>query len=391
MSKKENQVTKTKGASPLKARIARLEVRGFRSLQDVPLALPYLTVMIGANGAGKSNLIRFFEMLGWMLKGRNLGEFVEKYGGGDDQLFMGAKITPRMDALITIDSGQGLNEYRFGLAHATARDRLMFVDEAFRFSRHGWGTNAHWNSHEPGGTEAELPLVAGSQGSSSSQYTTARALVYLLRECATFQFHDTSDSAPIKLSRDITDCQHLRSNGGNLSAVLLYLQDNHRKRFDLIEREIARVLPSFGGFDLKPAFGKVQLRWRCRHSDKTFGAHLTSDGSLRLFCLMTLLNLPGAMLPDVILVDEPELGLHPAAIELISEMVMGVATERQIILSTQSPYLVDCFDLDSVVVANLVNGATRLERVDPDLYASWLEGEYQTSDLWLRNIIGGRP
>jgi len=374
-----------------RARVARVEVRGFRSLRDVRLDLPPLCVMIGANGAGKSNLIRFFEMLGWMLKGRNLGEFVDKYGGGDDQLFMGAKQTPRLDARLRIDSGQGFNDYRFCLAHSTARDRLIFVDEAFRYSSHERDGIADWVYLDAGGGEASLPELAGSQQTPLNQRRTARALMHLLRQCTSFQFHDTSDTAAIKLSWDVTDGRRLRSNGGNLAAVLLHLRENHVKRYDLIERHIARVLPGFGGFGLEPSYGKVLLQWRSRQGGKTFGAHLTSDGSLRLFCLMTLLSLPGEMLPDVILIDEPELGLHPAAITLVAEMVAGVARSRQVILSTQSPYLVDCFALESIVVADTEAGATRLQRLDAQAYIEWLQDDYSVSDLWLQNVIGGRP
>lgn len=378
--------------APLRARITHLEVRGFRSLRNVALDLPNLCVMIGANGAGKSNLIRFFDLLGWMLKGRHLAEFVEKYGGGDDQLFRGARHTPRMDALLRVDSGQGFNDYRFGLAHSTARDRLVFVDEAMRFSRHDRGGEADWIALETSGTEASLPEVAGSEQTPQPRRRTARTLLHLLRQCASHQFHDTSDAAPIKLSWDVTDCRRLRGNGGNLAAVLLHLREAHNRRYRLIERHIARVLPGFAGFVLEPRYGKVLLQWQNRHADKVFGAHLTSDGSLRLFCLITLLNLPDELLPDVLLIDEPELGLHPAAVSLVAQMIAGVADSRQVILATQSPALVDGFALESVVIADLDDdGATRLRRLRAEDYRAWLDDDFSVSDLWLQNIIGGQP
>lgn len=378
--------------STLRARLSRLEIQGFRSLRDVSLDLRPLTVMIGANGAGKSNLVRFFEMLSWMLTSRKLGEFVEKWGGGDDQLFMGAKRTPVMNAKLRIDSGQGFNDYRFGLAHSTARDRLIFVDEAFRYSQHGRGTESDWIELDGGGGEARLPEIAGDEQAPLGQRRTARTLVHMLRECASFQFHDTSDTAPIKVRWDVTDRQRFRSHGGNLAAVLLYLRDQHFKRYDLIERQIRRVLPSFGGFELEPTSGKVLLQWRSRQGGKVFGAHLTSDGSLRLFCLITLLSLPNEMLPDVILIDEPELGLHPAAINLVAEMADSVSEAHQVILSTQSPYLVDCFELDSIVVADFdADGATQLRQLNAADYSQWLEDGFSLSDIWLQNVIGGRP
>jgi len=376
----------------IQARITRLKVQGFRSLRDLDIELPPLAVLIGANGAGKSNVIRFVELLSWMLRAQNLGEFVERQGGGDDQLFLGAKVTPRIDAHIDIDSGRGLNEYRFALAHTPAWDRLMFVQESFRYSRHGRGTEAHWIELDGGGTEARIVEVAQGTGYPSTQQRTARTLVHLLRSCGTYQFHDTSAQAPIKTPWDQTDVATLRAHGGNLAPILLHLRERHFKRYNLIERQIARVLTNFRGFELEPVAGRVQLRWRGARADKTFGAHLTSDGSLRLFCLIVLLNLPPEMLPDVILIDEPELGLHPAAISLVAQMVREVSRRRQVILSTQSPYLVDCFGLQDIVVADLEGDATRLRVLDPDDYRSWLEDDATTlADLWLRNVIGGRP
>ena len=135
----------------------------------------------------------------------------------------------------------------------------------------------------------------------------------------------------------------------------------------------------------------ASLRWLTRHSDKTFGAHLASDGSLRFFALVTLLNLPPEMLPDVILLDEPELGLHPTAVDLVAEMVKAVGRARQVIVATQSPLFVDAFGLDQVIVVDLDQGATVLRQLVPAQYAEWLEQDYSPGRLWTRNLLGGGP
>ena len=123
---------------------------------------------------------------------------------------------------------------------------------------------------------------------------------------------------------------------------------------------------------------------------KTIGAHLTSDGSLRFFALVTLLNLPSEMLPDVLLLDEPELGLHPAAAALIGDMIKALARERQIIAATQSPLLVDAFDIDEILVLELQDGKTNVRRCDENQYREWLN-DYTTGELWQKNLLGGRP
>ena len=372
-------------------RIEAVRIAGFRSLSDVNLSdLGGLTVLIGANGSGKSNIIRFFDMMSWMLRSHRLAEFIERQGGADDQLFQGSQSTPRVEAEIALRTDQGRNEYRFILTHAHP-DRFIFTEEAFRFSRADWLTEARWQYLGSGHGEAQIVKTTQRGYYASVNVTTARVILNLLRDCAVYQFHDTSDHSVIKMSWDASDNYRLRSHGGNLAAVLLRLERIDFTRFDLICRHIARVLPVFDRFILEESYDKVTLRWKAKGTDKTFGAHLTSDGSLRFFALVTLLNLPPEMLPSVVLLDEPELGLHPAAISLVGAMIQTLANERQVILATQSPLLVDAVQLDQIVVLDLVDGATTLRQLDPDAYRTWLDEGYAPGELWLKNLIGGRP
>ena len=186
----------------------------------------------------------------------------------------------------------------------------------------------------------------------------------------------------------MTDNNSLRTHGGNLAAVLLRLEREDVRRFEFICRQIQQALPVFDRFELEESYGKVYLRWKERDSEKTFGAHLTSDGSLRFFALVTLLNLPPEMLPDVLLLDEPELGLHPAAITLIGEMIKALAEERQVIVATQSPLLVDAFDLDEFFVLEAPDGQTKVHRLEPDRYRAWLEDDFTPGTSGSRTSSG---
>jgi len=366
---------------PQPARIKSVTIEGFRSLKNIQnLELPQLTVLIGANGAGKSTLIRFFEMLSWMLKAKNLQEFVLRHGGGEDQFFMGARKTPRIHAELCLDTEKGLNDYRFDLAHLSAGDSVMVMNEAYRYSAHDTKTKAKWT---------EIAAVGKESSLLEQKNKTAQTIVNLLRQCSTYQFHDTSMNASIHNRWDVAESFRLRSDGGNLAAVLLNLRHTDSKRYDLIVKQIARVLPAFKDFVLQEEAGKVLLRWVGRQSDKVFGSHLTSDGSLRLFCLLTLLNLPPDRLPDVMFFDEPELGLHPHAMTLVAEMFKRLSKKRQIFIATQSPYLVDCFELENIIVASAHNGETVLRNLPPEHYQRWLEEEYQLSDIWLQQAAGG--
>ncbi len=368
-----------------------IRIRGFRSLADVMIELsPNVTVLIGPNGSGKSNLFRFFELCGWMLRERRLGEFVARQGGADDQLFRGRAVTPQIEAELTVRAEAGRYGYQFTLA-AAQPDRLIFADESIRCCETEYGAEAEWRQLGSGHSEALLVEAAQDSGIEGVDAAAARAILQLLRDCVVYQFHDTSDNSKFKQLWDVSDCAQLRSHGGNLAPVLMRLEREHFRLYDLICRQIGRMVPGFERFDLVEQYGKVALRWKAKGSEQTYGAHLTSDGSLRLFALATLLYLPPEMLPGVVLLDEPELGLHPAAVELVGHMIKRAGHDRQVIAATQEPEVVDVFGLEQLAVLDLEDGRTTCRRFDPEEYWRWFDDGYTTGNLWHIGMIGGRP
>lgn len=372
------------------AMIESVRIRGFRSLADVKISeLPRATVLIGANGSGKSNFLHFLYMLNSMRR-RRLGEFVERHGGADDHLCGGSEVTSRIDAEVGLRTDIGRTDYRFVLSHAQP-DRFFFSQEAFRFARTGSSPDAPWQCL--GGEHRESMIAEASQ-SNEFQHEDRDAtgtIVSAFKYLRPYQFRNTSVGSAFHKPVDVGENSRLHFNGGNLAAVLYGLEQEDVERYDLICRQIGRILPVFDSFTIEEKHGRVSLRWRARGIDKTFGSHLTSDGSLRLFALVTLLNLPPDMLPSIVLIDEPELGLHPAAISLIGGMIKSLAVERQVIAATQSPLLVDAFGLDEIVVSELLEGRTKLRKLDTDQYGAWLDESFSTGELWQKNLLGGRP
>lgn len=374
--------------------IESIRIKGFRSLADVEITdLPRATVLIGANGSGKSNFIRFFEMLN-AIGHRRLSEFVEMHGGADDQLHGGNRVTPQLSTEIALGIERGKYRYRFVLSYAQP-DRFFFGDEAYHFDFEFSPSESQWSTLGNGGREA---IITHPMYADEDPQTGEIELIYFspfilnfLRNCTAYQFHDTSDRSDFMKRWDAEDNARLRGNGSNLSAILYRLEREDTRRYELICRHIARVLPGFDRFDIQESYGKTLLRWRAKWTDKTIGAHLTSDGSLRFFALVTLLNLPPEMLPDVILLDEPELGLHPSAVSLVGGMIKSLSVERQIIVATQSPLLVDTFDLDEIFVLDLKDGRTQIRKLNSQDYETWLEDGYSTGQLWQKNLLGGRP
>ena len=373
-----------------RTKIDSISVKGFRSLADVSVSdLPDVAVMIGSNGSGKSNVIRFFDMLFWMLKSRRLADFVARQGGADDQLFGGSKTTSDIEATVGLHTGIGDCDYSFTLALAQP-DRFSVDHEAIVWRQEGEKPKSWYIPAQFQG-EARIVEYIQSEGLQHLLGGNILSFVRSLYDHRAYHFHDTSDTSSMKTSWDIDDNIHLHGHGGNLAAVLYRLEREDVRQFDLICRHIGRVLPQFDRFVIEESHGKVLLRWKAKWTDKTFGAHLTSDGSLRFFALVTLLNLPAEMLPSVILLDEPELGLHPAAIGLVAQMIKQLSYDRQIIVATQSPLLVDEFGLDEIIVLDLEDGRTKLRKLNTEDYKRWIEQDYTPSQLWQKNVLGGRP
>ena len=368
--------------------IESLRIKGFRSIENIEMdGLPRVAVLIGANGSGKSNVLRFVEMLGWMTRrsGGRLAEFAERHGGGSGQLFRGAAFTERIEGEIGLRRGGVRHGYRFELACA-ADERLFFSREEM-LAGAGPAQPGEWLTVGNGHSESAMP----GEAVRGKDPTGAQIICETFAGCSVYHFRDTSASTGIRRNCDPEDYARLRPDGSNLAAVLHWLERTNPGRLDWICRQIGRILPAFDRFGIERTYGRVRLRWKERGSDRTFGAHLTSDGSLRFFALATLLYLPAEALPDVILLDEPELGLHPAAVSLLGGMIRSLSAERQIVVATQSPQLVDALGADSVFVADLADGRTEVGRLDRERFSQWLEDGYGVGELWQRNLIGGYP
>jgi len=367
--------------------LSHIGIKGFRNLNDVQVDLSPLTVLIGANGAGKSNFIRFFDLVNSVARGGDLENWVVREGGADDQLFMGSRVTNEITSSLRITGDDGkvfTHDYRL---RSNNRDSLHISSEKISSTVNSLSLVSNVNNLTS--TVSGLPYTSSEH--TQEQQQCAKVISHFLGSCIAYQFHDTSKHAAIKKLHDINDNYILNPDADNLAPVLLNLSKHEPKRLKLIEKQISRLLPVFVGFVLEPQHGKIMLRWRHKQGDKVMGAHLTSDGSLRLFSLITLLNLPSNMLPQVILLDEPELGLHPNAITLIAAMIQRVSKSHQVILATQSPFMVNCFELDNIVVADQEDGATRLRKLDSEQYQEWLDDDFSVSELWLSNVLGGQP
>ncbi len=360
-----------------------ITIRGFKSIAECEqLKLAPINIVIGPNGAGKSNFIGVFSFLHAIREG-NLQDYVGKAGGADKLLHFGSKVTPQM--FIRISFEEGVNQYSITL-EPTDADELIPTDETCYF----------WNKvqySQPYGTDVNRE---GKEAGISNGQVTEHIVKYVRSRLARwrlYHMHDTSRSSPMKKTCDLHDNDFLRPDGSNLAAFLFYLREQHSTEYTLIRKTVQRVAPFFDDFNLRPSKlneDKIRLEWKHVGSDAFFDAASLSDGSLRFIALATLFLQPEIYRPSVILVDEPELGLHPYAITMFASLVKQAAFETQVIVSTQSPLLLDHFEPEDVLVADRVEGATKFTRLGREKMEEWLD-EYSLGQLWEKNEFGGRP
>ena len=356
------------------AKLESIEVDGYKSIRELHLELRDLNVLIGANGAGKSNLISAFGLLADLVAGR-LRLHVGRRGGANSLLHFGSKQTT--EVCLKVRFARGEYEYKVALS-STTDDGLLVEIESI-----GWPGGVFDLATFGGeaGIVRDIPLSAGIHAS---------AVRDLIRGWRVHHFHDTSSSAPIKLKQDVDDNRELRADGSNLAAVLHALSHVAPAAYRRIVAATRQVAPYFDDFALDPDRlnpTKIMLGWRHRTDDSFFGPDALSDGTLRFIALATLLLQPN--LPSLIVIDEPELGLHPFAIAQLAGMLRSAATRTQVIVATQSVTLLDQFTVDDVVVVDR-NGESTFRRLDEAALAEWLE-DYSLGDLWLKNLLGGRP
>jgi predicted ATPase len=277
----------------------------------------------------------------------------------------------------------GENEYFIRLAHA-AGDTLIFTEEKYRFSRSAFPTPARWTDLGVGHREAKLVNMA-EQGDQ-----TAKTIHSLLRRVIFHQFHNTSDTARIRQKWAVEEGRWLKEDAGNLAPFLFRLQSQQPRYYRRIVETVRLILPFFADFEFDAEFGRLLLQWREKGTDQIFNASQAADGMLRILSLVALLQQPEADLPDVLILDEPELGLHPYAIEVVAGLIRAASESVQIILATQSVSLIDRFNPEDIVVVDRAERESKFGRLRTDALAEWLQ-EYSLSELWEKNVIGGRP
>jgi predicted ATPase len=358
-------------------KLDRIKIKNFKSIRDLNLELEALNVFIGANGSGKSNFIGAFKFLNHLLEG-NLQTYTAMQGGANTILYFGRKHSEEMSFNLSFEGGVDGYECMLGVG---AEDNFFLKKEIVRFQNEAYAY--HLNQYGGRPLESKIP---GRRGINITGYVISH-----LQSCRVYHFHDTSDSALVKQTGDLEDNRFLRPDARNLAAFLYRLEKTDRDHFENIQDAIRLVATFFDRFNLQPSAlnpDKIRLEWLEKGSDSYFNASVLSDGTLRFICMVTLLLQPN--LPSMILIDEPELGLHPSAISVVANLLQSAAKRTQVLISTQSVTLVNHFEPQDVVVVDREEGQSVFRRLDGADMTNWLD-DYSLGDLWEKNVLGGRP
>lgn len=355
--------------------VNQIEIAGFKSIREAKLDLKPLNVFIGPNGAGKSNFIGVFKLLNKIIQ-QSLSVYVAEQGGANAFLHFGRKRTQKIS--LKLQFADGKNSYGCDLA-PSAEDNLFFENEWCGFS-------GNLMPLGKGHRETELVDEANERpGDVAAQVRND------FKSWRLYHFQDTSVSAGVKQTGALADNRSLRDDASNLAAFLFQLQQTNKPSYDNIVGAVRMVAPFFEDFTLAPSKlnpDKIRLEWKEKGSDDYFNASALSDGTLRFICLATLLLQPS--LPSAVLIDEPELGLHPSAITLLAELLRSASHRSQVIVSTQSVTLVNQLTPEEIVVVEHQEGTSSFTRLAEEQLKDWI-GDYGLGELWEKNLVGGRP
>ena len=367
--------------------IDRIHIKNFKSIRDSgDIKIEPINILIGANGVGKSNFISFFKMLNSIFKKR-LWQYIADNNYENGILYFGRKKSKFIEGSIVFRpelKKNTNNNYKFKLVPKQQASGFYFEKDDGGVNSFAYGFNESWYYENLGGKGKE------ESGIADSGLDRADFLRDYFSSFNVFHFHDTSSSSLLKQPNKTLDYKYLKSDGSNLAAFLYKIKDTHPKHFKIIEYTISSVAPFFERFDLAPDEKNpdvIFLNWLERGSDEYFNAHHLSDGTLRFIALSTLFLQP--VLPKTIILDEPELGLHPFAISKLTGMIKKASVHSQIIIATQSVNLVNEFSADDIIVADREDNQTVFKRQSQESLKTWLEG-YSIGELWEKNVIGGR-
>jgi len=394
-----NSVSEAVGSS-----FKQLSVDSFRRLCNVGLELRPLTVLIGANGTGKTSVLDVFSLLASSAQG-SLSKAISDLSG--------------LSAVITYDRERDLS---LGISISVPDHEPL--DYRLRLTLQGAGyviaeenLSQQPDSDTPGLAPVEYIVSEGSEvefrdpsprvqvfspwhrtSLETSLFQVPRTIREVedfrgkLASCTYYHLMDVNERSPVRLPQVLQPAASSSlpgRDGENLVSCLYNLREMDRDRFESIADSLRAAFPTFERLDFPPvAAGMLAMTWREKNFSRPLYMHQLSEGMLRFLWLTTLLASPG--LTALTLLDEPEVSLHPELLSLLAGLLREAANRTQLIVATHSDRLVRFLKpAEVVVIDSTEDGMAQLTWADQLDLGEWL-AEYTLDEVWRMGRMGGR-
>jgi predicted ATPase len=379
-------------------RFKELSIHGFRRLYNVRLPLRPLSVMIGANGTGKTSVLEVLSLLANSAQGK-LSEFISELTGLSSVLTYEKAEELGLGISMTVPRNEPL-EYSLtlkpqGVAYLISEEKLSQQRPGFP------GPFLHIDSHGPDIKyfEADNGKFQQPNWEHKPLETSLSQVPKMFREPEDFRnrlssstfYHvlDVDPRSPVRLPQPMRPATLPGRHGEDLVSCLFYLRETERNRFEAIEDALRAAFPRFDRLDFPPvAAGTLALAWRETGFSKPLYMHQLSEGTLRFLWLATLLQSPG--LTALTLLDEPEVSLHPELLSLLADLLREASNRTQLIVATHSDRLIRFLEPKEVLVMDSTeDGMSTLTWADELDLGKWLK-DYSLDELWSNGRLGAR-
>ena len=351
--------------------IEEISIKNYKSIKGlIKFPLHNINILIGANGSGKSNFLSFFEFVKKENDYKSYFDFDNDRA--DDILFLGRRNSEFLSGAVALSdqsfTGKGGKKFIAEDNRSLTCDAYVNMDLVSNFEN-----EENYFEYAEG-----IDLAWEQVSDNTTQY----------------HFHDTSKWSPILVDCMLNNNDMLLPNGKNIMPFVYRIYRENKQSYSMIVNAIRSCVDDFHDFYIRKNINSddmVRLEWQHKRDlGEPKHGKLLSDGSLRIICLIVLLLQPIEWVPKLVIIDEPELGMNPKALSLIAELIKQISPQKQFIIATQSPELINLFNHEDIIVCDKnEDSSSSFTRLDAEKLQSWLD-DYTVADLWQMNIIGGQ-
>jgi len=395
--------------------IKTIKITNFLSFESEIFPLDKnLNILVGINGAGKSNFLKTIRLLKEGVSGVGLKKYlIDMLGGFDNIYFKNDKGEIEfIEIEYTFDS-EKIREFGFRFVEDITYSIKLYkspsvgnyyVKEKITNSRgfiyldfeNGTGVLNELLDTEDPSKKTKLvrynDFVDSTELALSKVYDTDRYFALstirkAISDIMVYDYFDTTPKSSIRKPMLPTSEKRLLSDGTNLPQILNTLKINYKSGYTKIASMLNEVNSKFKGFDFNFLGGNIELMLEEDYINSSIHVTSISDGTLRYLCLLAILYNPER--GSIICIDEPEVGLHPDMISNIGNAIIEASEKSTIIISTHSENLLNCFELENIrVFEKDEHNSSKVFVYNKSDFKGWYE-DFSSGKMWRLGDIGG--